>query len=370
MLNAAPARLLIAVLFALLAVLSVSSALAGEKPLKVGVMLCLSGDCAEWGTNGLKGAQLAAEEVNKEGGVLGRRVELVVQDSRDTVPASSVSAFHKLAMDPDTHFIIGPTWTVGGMPVAPLAARRTDLIMISPSVGVKEFNETADNIFNDWPHDEIATRALAQYAAGRGWKKAAIFGSQDPFYMTQTRIFEEEFARLGGSVAEKVEPLPESRELKTEALRVKQCNPDFVILTNYQADVIALELRRIDFRAPMLAVQMEKKRVADAQGALEGTIFAMYEKPEAGFSKHFKERFGEEPGISADTAYDALMLFARTAQQAKSTDPGKVKQSLLAVRNYQGASGTFSIDDKGAVDKKPVLWRVRGLDYERVSSGG
>jgi branched-chain amino acid transport system substrate-binding protein len=348
--------------------LALKPAVAEERPLKIGVMLCLTGDCAEWGTNGLKGAQLAAEELNRRGGVLGQKVELVVQDSRDTVPASSVSAFQKLAMDPEIHYIVGPTWTVGGMPIAPLVARRKDIIMMSPSLGVKEFNETADNIFNDWPHDEVATRALAQYAAGRRWKKAAIFGSQDPFYITQTRIFEEEFGKLGGLVAEKVEPLPDSRELKTEALKIKQSNPDFVMLTNYQADVIALELRRIGFGASILAVQMEKNRVKDAQGALDGAIFAMYDKPAKGFSKSFADKFKHEPGISADTAYDVVGLFARAIEQARTTGTEKTKQVLLSTRNYQGASGTFSIDDKGAVDKKPVLWEVRGLDYERVAA--
>ncbi len=342
------------------------SASADTHTLKMGVMLCLSGDCAEWGTNGFKGAQLAADELNRRGGILGRRVELVVQDSKDTIPSSSVTAFRALMLDPDIQYIVGPTWTVGGMPVAPLAAKRKDIVMMSPSVGVKEFNETASNLFNDWPHDEVATRALARYAAKKGWKKAAIFGSQDPFYMTQTRIFEEEFRVLGGNVAEKVEPLPDSRELKMEALRIKKSQPDFVIFTNYQADFIAKELHRAGFSTPMLAVQMEKDRVKAADGALEGVVFAMYDKPDKDFTKKFKARFQAEPGISADTAYDAVMLFASAIEKAKTTSTEKTVPILLGTKNFRGASGTFSIDEKGAVDKKPVLWQVKGLDYERV----
>ena len=144
-------------------------------------MLCLTGDCAPWGTSGLKGVELAVGELNEKGGLLGRPIEVAVQDSRDTVPSYSVTAFQKMAQEPELHFIVGPTWTAGGMPIAPLIARKPDLIVISPSVGVKEFNETADNIFNVWPHDEAATRAMARYAANKGWKKAAVFGSEDPF---------------------------------------------------------------------------------------------------------------------------------------------------------------------------------------------
>jgi branched-chain amino acid transport system substrate-binding protein len=344
-----------------------SAAYSEPQAVKVGVMLCLSGDCAEWGTNGLKGVQLAADELNRKGGILGRRVELSVQDSRDTTPSHSVSAYRKLTQDKQISFIIGPTWTVGGMPIAPLIAKNKQLIVMSPSVGVKEFNESSDNIFNDWPHDEVATRAMADYAIKQGWKKGAIFGSQDPFYMTQSSIFEEEYTRRGGKIAAKVEPLPDSRELKAEALRIKAADPDFVVFTNYQADVIAKELSGIKFSKPILAVQMEKNRVKDAAGALEGVVFAMYETPAQAFQEQFRARFKAEPGISADTGYDALMVYAKSAEKAGTTNPSVLKQALRSTRNFSGASGTFSFNEKGAVDKSPVLWRVKGLAYERVT---
>lgn len=346
--------------------LGAAGAAAEPPPVKIGVMLCLTGDCAEWGTSGLKGAQLAAEELNAAGGILGRPVTLVVQDSRDTTPAASVSAFQQLSLDKEITYLVGPTWTVGGMPLAPLIAKRADLNVMSPSLGVKEFNESSENIFNDWPHDEVATRAMASYAVAKGWKKGAIFGSQDPFYQTQTKIFQEEFAKLGGQVTALVEPLPDSRQLKTEALKIKSANPDFVIMTNYQADVIAKELRGIGYAGPVLAIQMEKDRVKQANGALEGVVFAMYDLPKADFTEHFRARFHIAPGISADTAYDAVMLYASAAKQAQGFDPVKIRTVLHETRNFQGASGMFSIDAKGAVDKKPVLWRVKGLDYEKV----
>jgi ABC-type branched-subunit amino acid transport system substrate-binding protein len=66
--------------------------------------------------------------------------------------------------------MIGPTWTVGAMPINSLIAAEKDIIVISPSVGVKEFNETSHNIFNTWPHDEKATRELAGYAIAQGWQ--------------------------------------------------------------------------------------------------------------------------------------------------------------------------------------------------------
>ncbi len=337
-----------------------------SESIKIGVALCLSGDCAEWGTNGLNGARLAAKEINQKGGVLGKQIELVVQDTKDTSPAATVAAFQKLLRETDLHYIVGPTWTVGGMAAAPILAEKKDLVVISPSVGVRDFNETSSNLLNIWPHDEIATRKLAQYAWSKGWKKAAIFGSEDPWVRTQSDTFEEEFKKLGGSISKRVEPLPSSRELKAEALQIKASQPDVVFFSNYQTDVFAGELRALNFSAPQLAILMEKERVQAAAGALEGAVFALYEAPAEDFQNAFREMFGSDPGISADTSYDALKLFGAALQVVGDKDPEKVREQLLSVEDFKGASGTFSINDMGAVDKKPVLWRVKGLEYEKL----
>lgn len=279
-----------------------ATSLKEEVPIKFGIMLCLTGDCAEWGTNSLKGAELAAEQINARGGILGRKLELIIHDSHDTTPSNTVTALRELLIDKDIKYIIGPTWTAGGMPIAPIIAKRKDLIVTSPSVGVKDFNETASNILNIWPHDEIATRKLAQYAISKGWKKAAIFGSEDPWVKTQSNTFQEEFTKLGGSITAREEPL-----------------------------------------------------------------FALYEDPAKDFKESFQNKFQNDPGITADTSYDIVMLYAQAIQDTGSTDTTKTLQYLLSsVKNFRGASGSFSINQEGAVDKKPVLWIVKGLDYRRL----
>ena len=103
---------------------------------KVGALLCLTGDCAEWGNNSLKGLQLAAEEINKTGGLLGRQIEIVAQDTREASGGgNSVSAYRQLTLDQEVNYIVGPTWTIGGLPLAPIAAQNRKIIMTSPSLG-------------------------------------------------------------------------------------------------------------------------------------------------------------------------------------------------------------------------------------------
>jgi branched-chain amino acid transport system substrate-binding protein len=253
------------------------------------------------------------------------------------------------------------------MPIAPLVAQNKEILVISPSVGLKDFNETADNIFNTWPHDEKATRALARYARNKNWKTAAIFGSQDPWVKTQSDVFAEEFMQLGGSISIRVEPIPTSRDLKTEALKIRNSKPDVVFFSNYQADVFARNLKELNAELPKLSILMERERVKAANGALEGTVFAQYEEPAIGFKEAFRKKFATEPGITADSAFDAVMLYAKAIVDVGGEEVSAVKDRLHNIRGYKGASGTFSFDATGAVDKNPVLWRVAGLDYVRVA---
>lgn len=335
--------------------------------IRFGAMFCLTGDCSEWGTNSRMGTELAAEQINNTGGILGKRLEVTYDDSHDTVPSDTVSAYQRLTTNKNINFILGPTWTIAGMSIAPQIAGNKNIVVISPSVGVKDFNESSDNIFNTWPHDEKATRELARYGFRQGWKSVAILGSKDPWVETQSNIFAEEFESFGGRISVKLEPLPSSRDLRSEALKIKASNPDAVFFSNYQVDVIARQLAEIKFNKPKIAILMEKDRVKAAAGALEDSVFALYEKPSAEFVASFSQKFGKQPGITADTAYDALMVLAQAIKTAESFDTEKVIVALKNLRNYKGTSGTFSFNEKGSVDKAPVLWRVKGLDYAKLS---
>ena len=82
---------------------SISS--AKSKVLKIGALFCLSGDCAEWGTNSRRGVELAVEKLNAQGGLLGQKIEVQFEDSRDDVPSRTVSAFHSLSMNQDIHLM-------------------------------------------------------------------------------------------------------------------------------------------------------------------------------------------------------------------------------------------------------------------------
>ena len=332
--------------------------------IRVGTLLCLTGDCAEWGENSLRGLQLAAEEINGSGGGLGKQVELVVQDSEETTNvANAVSGYQQLVRG-GVEYIVGPSWTPAGLAIHPIAAG-ADTLITSPSLGVAEFNEAADNIFNTWTHDAIATEALAELAIEKGWRRAAIFSSKQAWEQTQGNVFEETFTALGGEVVFKVEPHEDTTDLRTGALKMVNANPDVVVFSNFaHMGIAAKELMHFGYEGAQLSVLMDESRVEIAQGGLEGTIYAQYPAASQDFVEMYSAKFGEEPGITADTAYDALMLYAVAIEKAETVDTAVVKDVLNNMNTYKGASGEMVFDGKGGVIRDVVFWTVEGGEFE------
>jgi branched-chain amino acid transport system substrate-binding protein len=331
-----------------------------QEEFDLGVLLCLTTACSEWGTNSLNAINLAVNELNSKGGILGKKIKLSIQDTAEGPGgASTVTAYKNLILNKNIHYIIGPTWTSGGMPLAPLAAKEKEIIITSPSLGVADFNEAGEHMFNTWPHDSYSSEALAQYAFDKGWKKVAIFGSQQPWETAQAEAFEKKFKELGGTITASVYPMYTATDLKTEAFKLKRSNPEAVFFSNYnQLGMATKELKKTGYNGPQLAILMDKTRIEEAQGALEETVFARYPEPDQKFKNNYRAVYKEDPGISADTAYDTVMVYAEAITKAGTFDVQKVIP-VLQTTKMQGASGEIVFDKFGGVIKSPVFYVVR-----------
>lgn len=336
----------------------VVSARAETEQIQIGVLACLSGDCAEWGSNTVKGAELAAHQINSAGGINGKSLRLRIEDSGEgDSPAKAVAAFKRLTSVDQLKLFVGPSWTPAGLALAPIVAKRSDIIMTSPSLGVADFNEAGENLFNTWPHDSAATQYLAEHAIAEGFSRVAIFSSQQPWESTQAKAFGEAFTALGGEVVIQVEPLPDARDLAAEALKVVMSKPEAVFFANFgQMDLAAKEIRKLGYKGPKLAILMDDTRVTAADGALTGTTYVRYPEPAKTFVKDFVEYFGVQPGITADSAYDTVMLYAKALKRDHGGQSRLVTE-LVRV-SLQGASGVIQFDQRGGIERKPQLFKV------------
>lgn len=327
---------------------------------KVGMPVCLTTACSIEGDHSVKGAQLAASDLNDKGGVLGQRVVLRVEDTAEaTTAATAVTAYQKLRTDRSIQYFIGPNWTPAGLAIGPIAAK-ADIVITSPSLGVKDFSALGINIFNVNGPDEASSRYLAQLAFRKGWRKVGIFSSQQPWDSAQALFFEDEFKKMGGFIVSKQEALPDASDLRVEALRLVQAKPDAIFFSNISGKtaVSLMRLRELNYNGPKLMVWIDDNIVNQANGAAEGAISCNVTEPSPWFVEKFSSRYGISPERASYGSYDILMIYAAAIEKAKSFEPAKVIPFLAKTR-HDGASGKFEFNELGDAVRIPVPKAVK-----------
>ena len=329
--------------------------------IKIGAIMILSGEGASWGEASRNGMEMAIADINKSGGVLGRPLEGVYEDDQSD-PKTSVSAFNKLVSADNIKFVVGPNWSATGLPLVDLATQ-SKVVMISPSLGVADFNEGSEYIFNTWPHDALLSAQLGDYVYAQGHRHVALFGAQDPWVKAQTKAFTDEFTKKGGVVDMTYEPTTDTKDVRTEVAKVVADKKiDAVVMTTdgYSlTDINAEQLREGGVKVPFYNITTDNKIIADCGTSCEGMIFPTFLTPTKTFSDEYKAKYNRDVEIGADSAYDAVMMLAQAMEATKSTDPDAVKVYLSNIKTYQGASGTLTSDGKRAFTKPYILKEVK-----------
>lgn len=339
--------------------------LVGTEPIKIGMSVCLTGSCAEWGENAVKGAQLAVDKNNTDPSH--KKIELVIEDSQEDQIPKAIAGYQKLK-DQGINFFFTPTWTPAALALAPIISK-DDVVAITASVGVKEYHESGQNIFNTWPIDEAGTRYLARFVKKQGINSVAIVSSKQPWEQTQGNAFEDEFKKLGGKVTSKTEPSLTEKDFTTLALAVINQKAEAVFYSNLNnMGIAAKNLKTLGFKGQQFAVLMDQTRLEQANGTLDGTIYVQAPEASKVFIEEFKVRYNTEPGVSSDTAYDAITWLASALNKTTDMSP---KNIALIMRKMQSldntASGTLTFDTKGSILRDPALWIVNDNKLEKYA---
>ncbi|NQU77275.1 ABC transporter substrate-binding protein [Candidatus Falkowbacteria bacterium] len=325
-----------------------------ENPIKIGSILILTGEGASWGTAAKNGIDMALEKINSQGGIDGRKLVVVHEDDQSD-PKNALSAFQKLTGIDGVSTIIGTTWSHTGLPLVDLAKENKTLI-ISPSLGVKDFNEASEYLFNTWPHDFYLSQELADYVYKKGHRKVALIGAQQVWVKDQTNAFKSRFEELGGSIEVLLEPNPTDKNANTDALKIKEKEADIDAIISTTDGIlvgvqIAKRVREIGIELPIYSISIDADVIAAAEGAYEGMEFLTFLTPTQKFQKEYEEKYGLAIDIGAASAYDAAILIAEAMKETKSTDTAVLQEHLNKIEQYNGVSGELVSDGKGGFTK-------------------
>jgi branched-chain amino acid transport system substrate-binding protein len=323
--------------------------------IKIGQVAPLTGPFAESGRYQTQGAKLAADEINKAGGVLGRQLEIVVEDDQSTNPGI-VLAFSKLAGNPEFAAFLGSIRSTQLHAMAPDALKLGKPVMIGGT------DPVLTHMGNPWyfrfrPHDVYSARVIADYGAKvLGKKKWAIVHSTDAFGTSGMKYLVESLKIMS------IEPVliqgypNNSQDFTAIALAVKQSGADVMATYMFDTDqgIFARQLRQLGVTVTWVGSPSTVTTTALklAGPALYGSYaVADFNKDSSAAAKAFAARYEAAykltPDFYASWVYDAVHVLAGAISEAKSLEPEKLRRAILAVKGHGGAEGTYTFDQNG-----------------------
>jgi branched-chain amino acid transport system substrate-binding protein len=349
-------RLCAAIGFGLALAIAMPTASHAADPIKIGMVVPLTGPIADAGRYGTLGAKLAVEEVNNAGGVLGRPLELVIEDDQSLNPAT-VLAFAKLSDDKDIVAFLGPTRSTQIQSIAPSVKQVGRPVMIG---GTDPSLTLAGNpwFFRFRPNDTYTARVMSDFGLNKlGKKKWAIVHATDAFGTNAKTLFTDALKSQGVTPVLTEGQPNNSPDYTAVALAVKQSGADVLAtFITFEPDVaiFARQLRQLGVNivwlgSPSITTTTARKLAgATLFGTYAVADFHAEANPEAkAFSEKYLAAYKTAPDFFGSWPYDAVHVLAKAITAAGSTDPQKLRDALLAVKGYHGVEGTYSFDKNG-----------------------
>lgn len=323
--------------------------------IKIGVCSPLTGPAAEVGAIQLNSLKLSTAEVNAAGGILGRQVELIVEDDQTTNPGI-VLAFSRLAQNQDIVAFIGSIRSTQVNAMAPDAEKVAKPVMFGGTDPTLTHNGYKW-LFRCRPNDSFSARVIADFGINTlKLKKYALVCSSDAFGTGGQNAMISALDKLGVKPT-LVQPYANQQaDFTPVVLAVKQSGADVLVsYFTFEPDlaVFARQIRQLGVRIPWIGSPSIISPVTRnlAKNALFGTYGIGDFTPDANAeSKAFTAAYGKaHNGATPDSGwtYDAMKVLARAINDAKSTEPAKIRAAIIAIKGLKGTEGTYNYDENG-----------------------
>jgi len=362
-------RIMKAVLLGVCAVLLVSSLAFGAETIKMGLLVPLTGPAAADGTSALYSVQIALDQVNKDGGVLGKQVELVYYDDRADAKEAVALAYKLIEQDKIAAFVAG-SYSLPTRAVAPIFQEERIPLVAAYAIH-PDVTTAGDFCFRNGFLGFVEGKA-AGYASHKllGAKTVALLTSDNDFGRTLVTGFKEyadKYAPDLKIVSEQAYPFSE-KDYKPYLSKIKELNPDVIFASGYyfQTGPLLRQARELGIESKILGEEGadSPKLVEIAGEAAEGFyIVTNFDRDDPrpvvqNFLKEFRSRHKFEPDMVGASAYDAFMIIVNAMKTAGTTDGKPVRDAIAATVGYDGLTGVMGGFDEIGEVVKPVQVQV------------
>jgi len=364
----------------LASVFSVNSLMAAEGPIKIGIYADLSGGTAQWGTDAVKGSKLLAKEMNASGGVLGRKIDLVIYDCK-TSPTEGVKAYTRLSNEDRVCAVYGSLVSNIGLAVSPVAeklkvpvvARCMDERVTTPDFKMEDPENPGrvnPYFFLIQPSSYQQSYMIAGFAIDELKMNtfAMLYTPSNSYSYMLAKGFEYYVKKRGKKMLGGFEFQAGDMDFKAQLTKIKALNPDGLYIPNYVPENAnaAKQARELGLKSTFLGNNswfepMDKVAGAAADGAYFPLNISRDDPSLQGFIEKYKKEYNELPRLHSFSGWDDLGFILHAIQKAQSTDPQKVRDAMATTTKFEGLIGTINIDPKS---HRPVGLKMSILKFE------
>lgn len=352
---------------------------SGGDTILVGEFASLTGKEATFGISAHEGTQLAIEEINAAGGVLGKKLELKTEDDQSKAgePANVVN---KLISKDGVVAVLGEVASSRSMEAAPIC-QQNNIPMISPASTNPKVTETGDYIFRVCFIDPFQGTVMANFATNTlKAKKVAVFTDVKSDYSKGlAKFFKEGFLKAGGQIVSELDFNGGDKDFKGQLTAIKNAAPDAVFVPGYYTDValIAIQAKQLGLAVPLIGGDgWESETLVKIGGdAVEGHYFSTHYASDAAspkvtaFVEAYKKRYnGKVPDAMAALGYDSAMFLADAIKRAGTTEGPKLRDALAATKEFDAVTGKMSMSPQRDAIKSAVIMQVKGGVFKYVET--
>ena len=329
------------------AVVLLAPAALAQNTVRIGMITDRVGPAKGYAEPVAQGAIYAVKELNAKGGLLGRQIELLVEDDQGK-PDVSATAARKL-VDAGAAFILSVSLTPATQQAQSVTLETRTPHMTPSNSGDTLTTQIANpNFWQTGPLASTQIATLLSYARNKNYKRVALVTENSALGQLTNQFFKAGLEKSGIQVvSEEVVP-GGSTSADPQMQKVRASNADALFMTGVTVPENSLVLRsyrQLGLKMPILANYNLSIPVYSsiAKGLLDGVVFVDAfdpAKPETRrFIDNYKKDAGVEPYNLNGYGYDGVMLVADAIKRAGSTDKDKVREAMQSTRGFAGVMG-------------------------------
>lgn len=355
------------------------SSAAGGNEILVGEYGSLTGGIATFGISTRDGSQQAFDEINAAGGILGKKIKLLVEDDQSK-PEEVGTIVTKLIKQNNVTSMLGHVASSYSLAAAPIC-QSNGIPMITPSSTNPKVTQIGDYIFRVCFMDDFQGAVMSKFAADtlKAKRVAILVDIRNDYSVGLKDVFTAQFTKRGGTIVATQSFSQGDSDFHAQLTQIKAVNPEAIYVPGYYTEVgtIARQAKELGLTVPLLGGDgWDSPKLWEIGGeALNGCYFSDHYSTDdpsplvQKFVTDYKKRYNNQlPDALAALAYDAAKILADAMTRANSTEGAKVRDAIAATKDYVGVTGKITIGpDRNAI-KPAVVLKVENGKYVLVET--